>query len=73
MIPLTEGQLAFTYCQVPVIYKIGVDNSCVVTLNDGSKTTLNDLSLDLETSTKLFERTDEVLQINVTIKPEILK
>ena len=58
---------------MPVIYKIGVDNSCVVTLNDGSKTTLNDLSLDLETSTKLFERTDEVLQINVTIKPEILK
>ena len=72
-IKLNKDELCFTYCQVPVIYKIGVDNSCVVTLNDGSKTTLNDLSLDLETSTKLFERTDEVLQINVTIKPEILK
>ncbi len=73
LIKLNKDELCFTYCQVPVIYKIGAENSCVVTLNDGSKTTLSDLSLDLETSTKLFERTDEVLQINVTIKPEILK
>ena len=70
---LYRHELAFTYCQVPVVYGIASQTSLEVTLKDGSINTINGLKLDDITSQKIFERTDEVESIKVNINKSILK
>ncbi len=62
-IPLEKGSLCFTYCQVPVIYKLEDNNRVEVIYNDGSTS-----KLDETTSDKIFNRTGEVNQIIVSVK-----
>ena len=58
--------LAFTYCQVPIIYRIGDDAGMVtVSAADGSSTTFSDLRLDTGTSAAMFERSGEIEAIEV--------
>lgn len=67
-LPLEAGSMAFTYCQVPVVYK-RADNECIeVTFTDKSSKKFNTLSMDLETSTKIFQRTAEVSYVTVCLK-----
>ena len=35
-IALEKGSLSFTYCQIPIIYKLGEKKGLKVVLNDGS-------------------------------------
>ncbi|MBT8231768.1 MAG: hypothetical protein HKO66_01535 [Saprospiraceae bacterium] len=60
---LEENSLCFTYCQVPIIFKISDKNSLEVIYKDGSIAKSNDLSLDLEASQKIFERTGDVTKV----------
>lgn len=65
---LEIGSLCFTYCQVPVIYKIAADEGLEVIYSDGKKKKFNTLNLDETTSKKVFERTGEIFLITVSLK-----
>ena len=67
-IQLDKGSLCFTYCQVPIIFKKGDNNSIEVIYNDDSTSKFNDLKLDVETSDKIFNRTGEINQLVVSVK-----
>jgi hypothetical protein len=60
---LKPGSLAFSYCQVPVIYKLGDITQLEVVLRNGSISKNERLSLDLEMSKNVFGRTGEIVQI----------
>jgi len=72
-IALTRDELCFTYCQVPIIYKLGDANSLRVLFEGGITEEIHSLQLSLSTSKRLFERTGEVQRIEATIKRSILK
>ncbi len=67
-IALEANSLSFTYCQVPVIYKLSDKDSLEVVFNNGKQTTSDALKLDFNTSRSIFERQGEVAQINVSLK-----
>ena len=72
-VKLDQGSLAFTYCQVPIVYKIS-DQDKVDILHKGGKVTSSDsLILDRSLSNELFSRSGEVEQITVYINHEILR
>lgn len=66
-------EIAFTYCQVPIVYAMSADNSMDVTFSDGKIKSLDDLTLSVETSNKIFNRTGEVAEIKVHVKKDLLK
>lgn len=66
-ISLDKGSLAFTYCQVPVLYKKGATSSIYISFTNEEALTIEGSSLTPEISTQLFNRTNEVQQIEVTI------
>ena len=70
---LSENTLAFTYCQIPIVYKIAEENSIVIYNNDNTKKQLEGLVIDVVTSDKIFKRTGEVTLLQVSIQGSILK
>ncbi|GMN10779.1 hypothetical protein MTsPCn9_30560 [Croceitalea sp. MTPC9] len=64
---LDKGELCFTYCQVPIIYRIADNESLSVFFKDNSRAKFNSLSLDHVTSKKVFDRTGEINKIIVAI------
>ena len=66
-IELEKGSLCYTYCQVPVIYKKGNNNSVLVVFEDNTMIEFNELSLDKKTSKQIFERNGKISYINVTL------
>lgn len=73
VIELPEGTLAFTYCQVMIIYKIADENSLVVAFHDAPSRSIDSHELDRDLSQEIFNRTEVVKSITVLIKPELLK
>ncbi len=59
--------LAFTYCQVPVVYKVARDVGLVVRYADGTEDCIPGLRLDAATSQAIFERTGIVAAIQVNV------
>ncbi|MGB0981172.1 MAG: hypothetical protein ACPGUH_03640 [Winogradskyella sp.] len=72
-IQLPKDTLSFTYCQVPVIYKISSQVSIEVIAEDGTTKVFFDLNLDNETSKSIFCRFGEVVEIRVNITTAHLK
>ena len=72
-IQLYRHELAFTYCQVPVVYSMASENSIEVTYMDGKVDTINGLILDHNTSKELFERSGNIKDLKVNIVKNILK
>ncbi|MEB3346010.1 hypothetical protein U6A24_11090 [Aquimarina gracilis] len=70
---LYRHELAFTYCQVPVVYSLSGENSVEITYHDGTITSHAGLNLETSISQKLFERTGEIESIKVNIEKIILK
>ena len=68
-VDLQEGQLGFTYCQVPVIYSLAAETSIVVSFADGSEKSISGDTIDAETSLAIFDKTGEVVKINVALQP----
>ncbi|MFM8912239.1 MAG: hypothetical protein ACKOE6_04855, partial [Flammeovirgaceae bacterium] len=67
------GSLFFTYCQVPVIYKIAGENSIKVFHRGGSTTLFPNLELDAPNSAEIFGRTGKVTQLVVRLNQNLLK
>ena len=65
---LTKDSLAFTYCQVPVVYsKNNGQASIEVSYIDGQQKTLQASGLDVETTLELFSRNNTIEKIVVSI------
>ena len=70
---LEKKSLCFTYCQVPVIYKLSDKELLTIVSKDFSFIEYNELKLAHEMSQSIFKRTGEIIQIIVELKPEKLK
>lgn len=66
-IELEKDSLCFTYCQVPIIYKLSNNKNLKVVFENGSTLECEYPVLDLRISKKMFERTGEISQIIVSI------
>lgn len=66
--------LAFTWCQVPIVYQLNdeVEPSLLVTYNDGKQQTFSQLGLPAEESSELFHRSGQIQQLTLTISTEHL-
>ena len=64
---LNANSLAFTYCQVPILYRLGSADLLKISFKDGSGLNSKELSLDAETSRMIFDRTGKVERIVVTL------
>lgn len=67
-IELAEKSLAFSFCQVPVIYRISSEDAVEITFKDGSTKMIHALKLDESSSQMLFERSGEITQIQVSLR-----
>ena len=71
---LERGTLAFTFCQVPVVYRLAdADPGVAVTMRDGEERTFAGAFLDPGTSREVFERTGTVERIEVTVPASDLR
>ncbi len=65
-IPLRAGSLAFTFCQVPVVYEQTADEVWIrITFADGSTTVQSGGALDVSTSAELLARSGRIARIHV--------
>lgn len=65
---LETNRLAFTYCQVPIIYSLSEEaNELKILFKAGHTLEMEGLTLDRETSNKIFERTGEIDRIMVSL------
>ena len=70
---ILENQLAYTFCQVPVIYTLSdKDNHILLELSDGSKVELDGNVLDEKQSNPVFNRDGIIVQIEVFMHNNIL-
>ena len=72
-IVIPVNSLAFTYCQVPIIYHISDKNWMEITFKDGTSCQIDSLVVDQKTSEKIFKRTGGVVQIKAYINDTYLK
>lgn len=73
-IEIPQNALSFTYCQVPVIYKIHEESKLVISMLDGTEKSVNSHQLDDESSQELFSRTGKIASITVYIhESQLLK
>ena len=66
-VELEKDSLCFTYCQIPIIYKLSNKEGLKVVLNQGAAIEFDTLELNSETSKKVFERTGEISKIIVSV------
>ncbi len=62
---LPADTLAFTYCQVPVVYHANGNPSLAVSLSDGSREEFDQARLPARWSRELFRRTHRITRIDV--------
>jgi hypothetical protein len=65
-IELAAGSLAFTYCQVPVVYSLG-ETSSITVCTKSSSSTIEGTALGKEWTNELFQRTGKVVRLEVTV------
>ncbi len=66
-IELSVGSLAFTYAQVPVIYKMSSRAGVTIHLTNGETVASDDHAIDTSLSKEIFNRTHQVKMIEVNI------
>ena len=64
---LQPTQIAFTVCQVPVVYTKGSKQEILITFANGKQKATDGSVIDAETSQKIFRRSGEVSKIVFTI------
>jgi hypothetical protein len=72
-IQLEKGSLAFSVCQVPVIYTIAASNQMEIQYNNGTSITLDSLALDANESQKIFGRKGEISLIKIHLTEDKLR
>jgi len=70
---LEPNSLAFTVCQVPVVYKISSANHIEVFYHNGISEIIDALELSKELSDAIFQRTNRVAKISVAITENNLR
>jgi len=68
-VQLDKDTLAFTYCQVPVIYHLSARKDMVVHLDDGTAEEISGLNLGPDFSEQVFNRTGTISRIEVWLSP----
>ena len=63
---LHSNQLAFTLCQVPVIYTAGLKQEIIIEYAGGKQKAIQGCVIDADTSQKIFRRNGEVIKIAYT-------
>jgi hypothetical protein len=67
-VQLPPRSLAFTFCQVPIVYRLGDEAAITVQRAHGGSTTITGATLPAELSRELFNRTERITSITVTLK-----
>lgn len=68
VIELSEGTVAFTFCQTPVVYRLSEgDTRITVTLADGQTTDIQSDTLPEAIASQVFARSGQVARIEVAI------
>jgi hypothetical protein len=66
---LPRNSLAFTYCQVPVVYHLSEDSAVRLQMKAGNSVDIEGSTLDRETSASIFSRTGVIDRIDVFLTP----
>jgi hypothetical protein len=66
---LKPGELAFTYCQVPVVYRLAQKNFLNVISANGTTRHYGAPSLDSTASREIFARNGKIIRIEVCLNP----
>jgi hypothetical protein len=66
--------LAFTWCQVPIVYRLvdGGTPAMTITLEDGSSRTLAALSLPADASAEIFRRSGRIRRLSLDLPRDLL-
>ncbi|GGD29417.1 hypothetical protein [Flavobacterium orientale] len=70
---LDENSLAFSVCQVPIIYKIDTSNALTVFYKNGTTEVFQTLELDKKTSEKIVHRTGDIESVFVSLTENNLR
>lgn len=73
VIELKAGQLAFTYCQIPVIYTLSDQHGVHIYTTDGQHLTLEESKINVQMSRSLFKREGTIHRIEVNINKNDLR
>lgn len=63
VIELKVNQLAFTYCQIPIIYTFGGKQQLTIEFSNGTQKVIPECTIDEKISHKIFSRSGEVRKI----------
>ena len=66
---LEPGTLAFTYCQVPIVYRLASPARILLKRRDGSEDVLDGLALGRDASASVFRREGTIRAIEVELAP----
>jgi hypothetical protein len=66
---LGKDSLAYTYCQVPVVYHLSGGEKIELQLSDGTIFTIDGLELDPDNSEKVFSRSGTIERMEVWLYP----
>lgn len=72
-IELKENSLAFTFCQIPVVYQLSESSSIEIFDSQGNSKTINQLTLDAKTSQEVFSRNGVIEKLIVNVVASNLK
>ena len=64
---LAAGTLAFTYCQVPIVYRRDEQESLTLYLLDGTVQELSGSVLDTGLSREIFARSGKIVRVDVSL------
>jgi hypothetical protein len=67
-IELSPGSLAFTFCQVPVVYCANMEGNIEIYYTDGTRSEVHGNALDIETSQHIFNRNGRIDRLVVGVK-----
>jgi hypothetical protein len=70
-ISLKPGMLAFTYCQVPVIYQLSPERKIRLKYGDGKELVIQGDSLDEDHSSTIFKREGRISLVEVWLNPAL--
>jgi hypothetical protein len=66
---LEEQTLVFTYCQVPIVYRISEEPGLTLHLGDGTTRSLDGLVLDRASSREIFQRSGKIVRVEASLTP----
>jgi len=69
---LNENMLAFTICQVPIVYIYSNEQKVIITKSDATEIEINGLEIDSQLSKSIFDRENMIRKIRVVLDKQIL-